>query len=161
MSAMNGRDAERWRLCAEEYRAIGASMTVKETHRPYEAMAEQCDRIADQIITPAPRHLSANDCLAYAEQCDALARRIAAKAARERIIDIAEQWRNATCTRPERAMRTAEAKHTISLALVLFSRCAFRDVSHGRCGNGPAGCCLRRHRLAATQPFASPPVIVT
>jgi hypothetical protein len=110
MSAMNGRDSERWRLRAEEYRAIGASMTAKETQRSYEAMAEQCDRIADQIITPAPRHLSANDCLAYAEQCDALARRIAAKAARERIIDIAEQRRKLARWGDMHATRTGDAQ---------------------------------------------------
>jgi hypothetical protein len=34
-----------------------------------------------------------NDWLGYAEQCDALARRIAAKAPRERVIDVAERWR--------------------------------------------------------------------
>jgi hypothetical protein len=90
---MDVRDAERWRLRAEEYRAIGTSMTLRSTRLSYDAMAEQCERIADQIVRPAPRHLSAADCLGYAEQCHALARRTAAKTARERLLDIAEQWR--------------------------------------------------------------------
>jgi hypothetical protein len=91
---MDLRDAERWRLRAEEYRAIGATMTLDATRRSYDAMAEQCESIADQVTKPQPRHLSAADCLGYAEQCDALARRIGAKAARERVIDVADQWRN-------------------------------------------------------------------
>jgi hypothetical protein len=87
------RDAERWQLRAEEYRAIGTSTSLDSTRRSYDAMSEQCDRIANQTIAPQPGSLSANDCLAYAAQCEALAQRIAAKTERERIKDLAEQWR--------------------------------------------------------------------
>jgi hypothetical protein len=90
---MQNREAERWLLRAEEYRAIGSGMALNASRGSYEAMAEQCERVARQLVTPPPRHLSATDCLGYAQQCEALARRLASKAARERVLDIAEQWR--------------------------------------------------------------------
>jgi hypothetical protein len=90
---MHIRDAERWRLRAATYRAIGASSLSEETRRSCQAMAEECDRVAQQATTPPPRQLSAKDCLGYAEQCDALARRTIAKPIREHFFDIAEQWR--------------------------------------------------------------------
>jgi hypothetical protein len=93
VGTMHKLDSQRWRLRAVEYRALADGMREPSTRLSYEAMADQCEKIAEQVITPAPRRLTAIDCLGYAEQCEALARQIAQKAGRERVLNLAEQWR--------------------------------------------------------------------
>src|SRR5262245_1132058 len=43
---MQDHVAKRWRLRAEEYRAIGAGSVVAENRRIYDTLASDCDRIA-------------------------------------------------------------------------------------------------------------------
>jgi hypothetical protein len=92
--SIDGRDAERWRLRAEEYRAMGDISTLRSTRGAYLAMAEQCDRIANQADgVPVPRRLKVDDCLGYAEQCEDLARKLSSPKEQERMLLVAEQWR--------------------------------------------------------------------
>jgi hypothetical protein len=89
----DGRDADRWRLRAEEYRTIGDIASLRSTRSAYRAMAEQCERFADQPELPPLRRLSMHDCLWYAQQCEELARKLSSIVERERMFRVAEQWR--------------------------------------------------------------------
>jgi hypothetical protein len=89
----DGRDVDRWRLRAEEYRTIGDIASLRSTRSAYRAMAEQCDRFADQPDLPPLRRLSVQDCLWYARQCEGLARKLSSAAEREGMQRVAEQWR--------------------------------------------------------------------
>jgi hypothetical protein len=89
----DGRGADRWRLRAEEYRTIGDIASLRSTRSAYRAMAEQCERFADQADPPPARRLSLHDCLWYAQQCENLARKLSSIVERERMLRVAEQWR--------------------------------------------------------------------
>jgi hypothetical protein len=87
------RDVERWRLRAEQYRAIADISPRRSMRNAYLAMAEQYDRIADDADCVAPpRRLMVDDCLYYAQQCHELAGKLSSDVERLRLLEVAEQW---------------------------------------------------------------------
>jgi hypothetical protein len=104
---------ERWRLRAEEYRAIAASMRDPGSSAMIERLAETYDKMATSSETRL-RPLSADLCRARTSACVDFAQRLTTESSRNAIHAVARQWLDAA-RRHNAGLEfvvTVEHKHT-------------------------------------------------
>jgi hypothetical protein len=84
-------EAERWRLRAEEYRAIAASMRDPGSSSMIERLADTYEKMADTAEKRA-RPLTVELCRDRATECIEFARRVTTHASRVAVLGVAQRW---------------------------------------------------------------------
>jgi hypothetical protein len=82
---------ERWRLRAEEYRAIAAGMRDPGSSTMIERLAETYDKMAESCETRL-RPLTVELCRARVHECVEFSRRMTSEASRRALLAVARQW---------------------------------------------------------------------